>query len=194
MPNRLVGYSAPKRSLLTSSLLLRWALGSHLAAITTTAASFSLRKGALASNGPSCPLSGALIEFTDMSKAFISKDGRHGPFATADGSTKTEIAGEYWTIATNQSVAQCVLDPGYATWEIYNPKSEEIVLITSGRGRVRHADTETPVTAGDAIVIVAGTRRKIYNDGDDTLAWLSCCAPGYNGDNVVVTEGPQAHP
>jgi len=52
---------------------------------------------------------------------------------------------------------------------------------------MRLDDEERPVRAGDCVVIPPGTRHKLYNDGDEPLVLLCCCAPAYTHEDTELT-------
>jgi len=89
----------------------------------------------------------------------------------------------------NQSLAEARLAPGMSTQEHYHVMTEEIYYITHGVGRIRINDEVRDVTQGDAIAILPGQRHKLWNTGPDVLRLLCCCAPGYEHEDTVLTEG-----
>jgi mannose-6-phosphate isomerase-like protein (cupin superfamily) len=111
------------------------------------------------------------------------------PFITADGATIRELAGPAWTQARNQSLAEATVMPGDETAEHYHPRTEELYYFVSGAGRMRLGDEEAPVRAGDCVVIVPGTRHKLFNTGSEPLVLLCCCAPAYSDQDTVMTGG-----
>ena len=114
----------------------------------------------------------------------------HGvePFITIDGSEIREVAGLPTGNAVNQSLAEATVAPGTATEEHYHRRSEEIYFFTHGSGRLRVGDEEREVEPGDTVVIVPGTRHKLWNTGPAPLRLLCCCAPAYSHDDTVITE------
>lgn len=109
-------------------------------------------------------------------------------FTTADGSSIRELAGVPTGNAAQQSLAEATVPPGGETVEHYHLTSEEIYLFTAGAGRMRLADAEGPVRAGDCVVIAPGTRHKLVNPGPEPLVLLCCCAPAYSHADTVLTE------
>jgi mannose-6-phosphate isomerase-like protein (cupin superfamily) len=89
----------------------------------------------------------------------------------------------------NQSLAEARLAPGMSTQEHYHVMTEEIYSITHGVGRIRINGEVRDVTQGDAIAILPGQRHKFWNTGADVLRLLCCCAPGYEHQDTVITEG-----
>jgi mannose-6-phosphate isomerase-like protein (cupin superfamily) len=110
------------------------------------------------------------------------------PFVTKDGSEIREWAGPVSAPAANQSLAEASIPPGGATTEHYHRLTEELYLITAGRGRLRIGDDEREVSAGDCAVIPPGARHKIWNTGEDVLKIVCACAPAYSDEDTVLTE------
>lgn len=108
-------------------------------------------------------------------------------FITADGSRIREIAGPSWTAARHQSLAEATVGPGEETHEHYHPKAEELYYFVSGSGRMRLAEDESEIGAGDCVVIPPGTPHKLRNTGTEPLVLLCCCAPAYSHDDTVMT-------
>ena len=111
-------------------------------------------------------------------------------FVTADGSSIRELAGPTPQSApsVHQSLAEATLGPGGETAEHYHPRAEEIYYFVAGRGRMRLADEEAEVAAGDCVVIPPGTPHKLFNHEDaESLVLLCCCAPPYSHDDTVMT-------
>lgn len=111
------------------------------------------------------------------------------PFITADGSTIRELAGLGGTgaAARAQSLAEATVEPGGETAEHRHPKTEELYYFVAGGGRMRLADDEFEVAAGDCVVIAPGTPHKLFNTGTEPLVLLCCCAPPYSDDDTVMT-------
>ncbi len=110
------------------------------------------------------------------------------PFVTKDGSEIREWAGPVSAPAVNQSLAEATVPPGGATAEHYHRLTEELYLVTAGRGRLRIGEEERDVAAGDCAVIPPGARHKIWNTGDEPLRIVCACAPAYSHDDTVITE------
>jgi mannose-6-phosphate isomerase-like protein (cupin superfamily) len=108
-------------------------------------------------------------------------------FITADGSAIRELAGPAWTPARHQSLAEATLDSGGETAEHYHPQSEELYYFAAGEGRMRLAEEEIEIVAGDCVVIPPGTPHKLWNTGPGPLVLLCCCAPAYSDDDTVMT-------
>jgi len=65
------------------------------------------------------------------------------PYVTLDGSTIREWAGPgYAAPAANQSVAEATVQPGAATAAHHHVRSEEVYLVSAGRGRLRICEEE----------------------------------------------------
>jgi len=110
-------------------------------------------------------------------------------FTTKDGSEIRELLAHRNSGITNQSLAEARIPVGGATTEHYHSVAEEIYLITRGTGRMRIGAEEREVGVGDAIAIPPGARHKLWNTGVDTLRLLCFCAPGYEHEDTVLTEG-----
>jgi mannose-6-phosphate isomerase-like protein (cupin superfamily) len=108
-------------------------------------------------------------------------------FTTLDGSQIRELAGPAWTKARSQSLAEATVPPGGETAEHYHPRTEELYYFVSGAGRMRLAEEESEVGAGDCVVIEPGVAHKLWNPGAEPLVLLCCCAPAYSDDDTVMT-------
>jgi mannose-6-phosphate isomerase-like protein (cupin superfamily) len=115
--------------------------------------------------------------------------GAVAAFVTKDGSEIRELLARRNSAIRNQSLAEARLLPGASTQEHYHVKTEEIYYITHGAGRIRIDGEVREVAGGDAIAILPGQRHKLWNAGSDVLRLLCCCAPGYEHDDTVITEG-----
>ena len=110
------------------------------------------------------------------------------PFITEDGSEIRELLARRNSSLRNQSLAEATLRPGQSTRAHFHPKAEEIYYILRGRGRMQMNGEERWVGPGDAIAIPAGMPHQISQQGGEDLAFLCCCAPGYEPEDVVFTE------
>jgi mannose-6-phosphate isomerase-like protein (cupin superfamily) len=118
----------------------------------------------------------------------IANLDRLDQFVTLDGSKIRELAGPAWTAARNQSLAEATLPAGRTTIEHYHRQSEEIYYFTAGRGRMRLADQEHDIVAGDCVVIPPGTPHKLWAAPDADLVLLCACAPAYSDADTQLTE------
>lgn len=110
-------------------------------------------------------------------------------FITKDGSEIRELLAHRNSCIRQQSLAEARIPVGSATQEHYHIKTEEIYYITEGEARVRIEREERPVRVGDAVAIPPGHKHKIWNTGHTVLKLLCCCAPGYEHEDTVITEG-----
>jgi mannose-6-phosphate isomerase-like protein (cupin superfamily) len=117
----------------------------------------------------------------------IERLDRVEPFITKDGSEIRELAGVPTGNSVNQSLAEATVPPGAETEEHHHGISEEIYLFTSGSGVMKLGDEETEVSAGDTVVIPAGTSHMLRNTGTEPLRLLCCCAPPYADDDTFLT-------
>ena len=113
-------------------------------------------------------------------------------FTTLDGSGIRELAGPSWTQAESQSLAEATVPAGGQTDEHYHRTTEEIYYFTAGSGRMRLADEEAAVKAGDCIVIPPGIPHKLWADEAGPLVLLCACAPAYSDADTVITERDNA--
>lgn len=109
-------------------------------------------------------------------------------FTTKDGSEIRELLAHRNSVIRKQSLAEARLPVGGSTQEHYHPETEEIYYITHGQGRMRIGNEEQRVMVGDAIAIPPGEPHKIWNDGQETLRFLCCCAPAYEHEDTVLLE------
>jgi mannose-6-phosphate isomerase-like protein (cupin superfamily) len=110
------------------------------------------------------------------------------PFITADGSLIRELMHPNFSDARNQSLAEATLSPGSATTEHYHPRAEEIYYILRGAARLRIEGASRDLRPGDAVLIAAGQRHKIWNTGTEELIFLCCCSPAYAHDDTILCE------
>jgi mannose-6-phosphate isomerase-like protein (cupin superfamily) len=118
----------------------------------------------------------------------ISKRDRVQSFVTLDGSTIRELAGPASSSASNQSLAEAIVPAGGETIEHLHRRTEEIYYFIGGRGRMRLAEEESQVAAGDCVVIPPGTRHKLWAAEGEELVLLCACAPAYSDADTEMTE------
>jgi mannose-6-phosphate isomerase-like protein (cupin superfamily) len=111
------------------------------------------------------------------------------PFTTKDGSEIRELLAHRNSTIRNQSLAEARLPVGGSTQEHYHTKTEEIYYITHGTGRMRIEGETREVKPGDSIAIPPGCKHKLWNTGKETLRLLCCCAPAYEHEDTIITEG-----
>jgi quercetin dioxygenase-like cupin family protein len=99
-------------------------------------------------------------------------------FTTKDGSTIREL---HHTGA--QSLAEAALAPGRRTQRHYHAASEEIYLITAGKGRLEIDGDVREVAVGDAALIPPGAWHELVA-GADGARVLCTCAPPYSHDDT----------
>jgi mannose-6-phosphate isomerase-like protein (cupin superfamily) len=110
------------------------------------------------------------------------------PFITKDGSEIREVAGPASLPSKNQSLAEATVPVGGQTTEHLHRISEEIYAFTQGVGRLKVADEEREIRAGDTVVLPPGTPHKLWNTGDEPLRLLCCCSPAYSHDDTILLE------
>lgn len=122
----------------------------------------------------------------------IKSLGELSAFITKDGSEIRELLSHRNSAIRNQSLAEARLAAGGATQEHYHLQTEEIYYITHGKGQIRIDGETRDVAPGDAIAIRPGQRHKLWNTSQEVLRLLCCCAPAYEHNDTVITEGDQA--
>jgi mannose-6-phosphate isomerase-like protein (cupin superfamily) len=110
-------------------------------------------------------------------------------FTTKDGSEIRELLAHRNSCIRHQSLAEARLPPDAGTTPHYHPLTEEIYYILAGTGRMRIGKETRDVGPGDAIAIPPGATHQICNTGAVTLRFLCCCAPAYEHEDTVLTEG-----
>jgi mannose-6-phosphate isomerase-like protein (cupin superfamily) len=110
------------------------------------------------------------------------------PFVTLDGSEIREWAGPVSAPARNQSLAEATIPVGGATTEHYHRTSEELYLVSVGRGRLLIDGEERTIDEGDCALIPPGARHKVFNIGDGPLRIVCACAPAYSDEDTCLTE------
>ena len=109
-------------------------------------------------------------------------------FVTKDGSEIRELLAHRNSAIRNQSLAEASVPVAGSTLEHYHSKTEEIYYITAGAGRIRIEGETREVKVGDAIAIPPGHKHKLWNQGNETLKLLCCCAPAYEHSDTIITE------
>ena len=110
------------------------------------------------------------------------------PFTTLDGSQIREWAGRVSLPARNQSLAEATIPVGGATTAHYHRVTEELYLVTAGRGRLVIDGEEREIAEGDCTLIAPGARHKLFNTGTVPLRVICACAPAYTDEDTVLTE------
>ena len=110
-------------------------------------------------------------------------------FTTKDGSEIREVLAWRNSRIRNQSLAEARLAVGASTQEHYHVRTEEIYFITQGTGRLRIEQEVREVKPGDAIAILPGQKHNLWNMGQEPLHLLCCCAPAYEHEDTIITEG-----
>jgi mannose-6-phosphate isomerase-like protein (cupin superfamily) len=113
------------------------------------------------------------------------------PSVTLDGSEIREWAGRVSEPAQNQSLAEATIPVGGATTEHYHRVSEELYLVTAGRGRLIIDGEEPIIGVGDCALIAPGARHKLFNVGAEPCAaglrlLTGIRRPGHVPDGVSV--------
>ena len=109
-------------------------------------------------------------------------------FVTLDGSEIREWAGRLSAPAQNQSLAEATIAVGGATTEHYHRHSEELYLVTAGRGRLIVEGEERIIEEGDCALIPPGARHKVHNVGAGPMRLVCACSPAYSAEDTCRTE------
>lgn len=118
----------------------------------------------------------------------ISSYERIEPFITLDGSEIREWAGPVSAPARNQSLAEATIPVGGATTAHYHRVTEELYLVSAGRGRLVLDGEERLLEAGDCALIPPGATHKLLNVGEEPLRVLCACSPAYSDADTCLTE------
>ena len=110
------------------------------------------------------------------------------PFTTLDGSDIREWAGRVSAPAQNQSLAEATIPVGGATTAHYHRVTEELYLVTAGRGRLVIDGEERELEEGDCALIAPGARHKVFNVGVEPLRIVCACAPAYSDADTRLLE------
>jgi mannose-6-phosphate isomerase-like protein (cupin superfamily) len=110
------------------------------------------------------------------------------PFKTLDGSEIREWAGRVSAPAQNQSLAEATIPVGGATTEHLHHVTEELYLVTAGRGRLLIDGEERIVEEGDCALIPPGARHKVFNVGAEPLRIVCACSPAYDDADTRLLE------
>ena len=110
------------------------------------------------------------------------------PFRTLDGSEIREWAGPVSAPAQNQSLAEATVPVDGATTAHYHRRTEELYLVTAGRGLLVLDGEERVLEEGDCALIPPGATHKIHNVGREPLRIVCACAPPYSDEDTVLTE------
>jgi mannose-6-phosphate isomerase-like protein (cupin superfamily) len=110
------------------------------------------------------------------------------PFTTLDGSQIREWAGAVSAPAQNQSLAEATIPVGGATTEHLHLVTEELYLISAGRGLLVIDGEERVVDVGDCALIPPGARHKLFNVGGEPLRLICACAPAYSDQDTELLE------
>ena len=75
---------------------------------------------------------------------------------------------------------------GGSTLAHFHRESEEIYLVTGGRGRMQLGDEVREIGLGDCVVIPPGTVHRLWAGADAPLVVLSCVPPYSHADTMLV--------
>ena len=118
----------------------------------------------------------------------VRSHGDIEPFITLDGSEIRVWAGRVSAPAKNQSLAEATIPVGGATTEHYHRLTEELYLVTAGRGLLAIDGEERVIEQGDCALIPPGSRHKLFNVGGEPLRVVCACSPAYSDEDTCLTE------
>ena len=116
------------------------------------------------------------------------------PIIVKANSSKEYSTDERCYVAENYSdeavsVARARVKPGVTTASHHLKGSTEIYLITRGKGVVNIGNLPpTKISAGDVVVIPAGTSQRITNIGKKDLVFSCICTPRFTSECYVNEE------
>ncbi len=110
------------------------------------------------------------------------------PFVTLDGSQIREWAGRVSAPAQNQSLAEATIPVGGATTEHLHRTTEELYLVTAGRGRLVIDGEQRVIEEGDCALIAPGAAHKVFNIGEGPLRIVCACSPAYCDEDTILLE------
>lgn len=117
----------------------------------------------------------------------VSRRSELQAYRTKDGSEIREWAGPgYPAPARNQSLAEATVAPGASTAAHFHRASEELYLVTAGRGLLRIGTEEREVETGDCAVIPPGTVHQLRNTGAGELVVVCACSPPYSHEDTFL--------
>ena len=114
-----------------------------------------------------------------MKKKMKTAYAEIAPFITKDGSTIRELFHPAVHGCGRMSFAEAIVAMGATTLLHLHCESEEIYYISEGTGTMRLGDDTFSISAGDTIVIPAGTRHNVENNGAIELKIFCACHPPY---------------
>lgn len=108
------------------------------------------------------------------------------PWYTAeDRAVARELVSPRNSRAKNINVADIRIPAGVAVKPHYHKVIEEIYHVTAGSGIMIIDGRETPVVAGDTIVIRPGERHAIRNETREDLRLLVTCTPAWTPECLI---------
>ena len=109
-------------------------------------------------------------------------------YITKDGSEIREMIHPNIHGNTQISVAEARVKPGGKTEAHYHPKSEEIYVVTSGKGEMKRDGESFAIEKGVSVAIMPGQVHSLVNKGSDDLVVFCCCTPAYRHDDTILVK------
>jgi mannose-6-phosphate isomerase-like protein (cupin superfamily) len=102
---------------------------------------------------------------------------------TEDGKLIEEHFGIPSTSTKDVSVARMVAPPGWSE-PPQTPEFDEFTLMVRGRKRIVVDGDEIDLSAGESLLVRAGTRVQYANPFDEPAEYWSVCRPAFSPDRV----------
>lgn len=119
--------------------------------------------------------------------AEIIKFNAGDEFATEERCFITELLNH--EVSPELSIARARVKPGVTTAWHKLPGTTERYVIESGNGRMEVEGLSAhDVSAGDVIIIPAGTPQRITNTGAEDLVFFAICTPRFIPENYIGLE------
>jgi mannose-6-phosphate isomerase-like protein (cupin superfamily) len=117
----------------------------------------------------------------------IARRDQLEPYVTRDGSEIREWVAP-GTRGRRQTLAEATVPAGGSTLAHYHRESEEIYLVTSGRGRLRLGDEEQAIGPGDCVVIPPGVVHRLHAGAEAPLVVVCSSVPPYSHEDTVLVD------
>ena len=108
------------------------------------------------------------------------------PYITNDGSGIREIIHPDRDHRALMSLAEATVDPGMKTFLHRHNESQEIYHITQGSGVMTLGNNFMEISAGDSVLIPAGTGHCVENTGEVPIRIMCCCSPPYSHEDTEI--------
>lgn len=117
-----------------------------------------------------------------MKKPLILPDAATAPFETRERCVIRELLNHPSDPAA--SLAEARIPPGVTT-ELHALNVAERYIVAQGAGEIELAGQWSPIKAGDAALIPAGTPQRARNPGPGALVFLCLCTPRFTPEGYA---------